>query len=161
MTKSRSDTASSEFAIGRAHVAVDRERSAGKGRRSQRHVVHPLLCIGEAPAVPCRHLDIGQKMMTERHRLRALQMRETRHHRAGVLERLLGQCPLIVGEQPVDVVDARPYPKPEIGRDLVVARARRVQPPGRGPDQTGQPALDVHMDIFERAIELELARADL
>jgi len=100
-------------------------------------------------------------MMTERHRLRALQMREARHHRAGVLERLLGQGPLIVGEQPVEVVDARSDPQPEIGRDLVIARARRVQPPGCRPDQIGQPALDVHVDVFKRAIEFELARADL
>ena len=54
-----------------------------------------------------------------------------------------------------------PHPQPEIGRDLIVARARGVQPAGGRADQFGQPALDVHMDVFERALELELAGADL
>ena len=49
----------------------------------------------------------------------------------------------------------------EIGRDLVVARARGVQPAGGGADQLGQPALDIHMDVFERALEVEAALADL
>ena len=59
------------------------------------------------------------------------------------------------------IVDARPDPQPEIGRDLVVARTRGVQPAGGGADQLGQPALDIHMDVFERPLELELAGADL
>ena len=53
------------------------------------------------------------------------------------------------------------HPKPEIGRDLIVARARGVQPPGRRPDQLGEPALDVHMDVLERALEGEFAGFDL
>ena len=39
----------------------------------------------------------------------------------------------------------------EVGRHLVVARARRVQPPGRLADQLLQPRLDVHVYVFERA----------
>ena len=36
--------------------------------------------IGETAAVARRHLDIGEQVMAERHRLRRLQMGEARHH---------------------------------------------------------------------------------
>ena len=45
--------------------------------------------------------------------------------------------------------------------DLIVARARGVQSPRRRTDQLGEPALHVHMNVFERALELELAGLDL
>ena len=96
-------------------------------------------------------------MVPERHRLRGLQMREARHDGRGVLQRLLGERLLIAGERRVDVVDRVAHPELEVGRDLVVARARRMQPPGRRPDQLGKPRLHVHMDVFERALEAELA----
>ena len=52
---------------------------------------------------------------------------------------------------PSDGVDRVAHPEAEIDRDLVVARARGVQPPGRRADDLGQAAFDVHMDVFERA----------
>jgi len=32
--------------------------------------------------------------------------------------------------------------------------------PAAGPINSAEPRLDIHMDIFERALELELARLD-
>ena len=58
-------------------------------------------------------------------------------------------------------VDRVAHPEPEIGRDLIVARARGMQPPRRRPDQLGEPALDVHVNVFERALEVEFAGFDL
>ncbi len=146
-TKSRSETASSEFAIGRSkpsalrgHRPVDRERRAGERRGAERAFIEAPARIGEAAAVARRHLHIGEEMVAEGHRLRGLQMREARHHGVGMLERLLGQRALIGGERRVEAVDRVAHPQPEIGRDLVVARARGVQPPGRRPDQLGEPA---------------------
>ena len=145
----------------RGHRAVDRERGAGERRGAERGFVEPLARIREAAAVARRHLDIGEQMMAEGHRLRGLQMGKARHHGRGMLERLLGQRPLIAGERRVDRVDGVAHPEPEVGRHLVVARARGVQPPGRRPDQLGEPALDVHVDVLERALEVELAGLDL
>ena len=50
------------------------------------------------------------------------------------------------------------HPQPEIGRHLVVARARGVQPPRGIADQLLQPRLDVEMDVFELAPEGERRR---
>jgi hypothetical protein len=78
-----------------------------------------------------------------------------------MFERLLGQRALIGTQRSVDPVDRVADPQPKVGRDLIVTRARRMQPTGRRPDQFAEPALDVHMDVLERALELELARFDL
>ena len=94
--------------------------------------------------------------MSEGHRLRGLQVRESRHHGRGVFERLFGECPLIGGERGVDAVDRVANQQPEVGRDLIVARARRVQAPGGRPDQLAKPALDIHMNVLERRLNLNL-----
>ena len=99
-------------------------------------------------------------MMPERHGLRGLQMGEARHHGAGMFQRAAGQRMLERGQRRIGLVDGVADVEPEIGRDLVVARARGVQPPGGRPDQFGKPALDIHMDVFERALEIERALAD-
>src|ERR1019366_2143367 len=67
MAKSRSDTASSEFAAGRSKPSA-------------------LAGVGKAAAVARRHFDISEQVMTEGHRLRGLHMGQTRHYRAGMFE---------------------------------------------------------------------------
>src|SRR3546814_2002085 len=55
-------------------------------------------------------------------------------------------------------VDRVAHPQAEIGRDLIVTRARGVQPSGRRADQLGQSRLDVHVNVFERQVFDEAAR---
>ena len=167
-TKSRSATASSEFAVGRAKPsafaaigAIERKGSAGKRAGAKWAFVETHAGIGKAAAVARRHFHIGEQMVAEGHRLRRLQMGKAGHHRAGMIERLLGERALIGGERRVDVVDRVAHPELEIGRDLIVARARGMQPPGCRPDQFGKPALDIHVDVLERALEVEFAGFDL
>ena len=100
-------------------------------------------------------------MMPERHRLRGLQMGEARHHRCGVLQRARGERLLQRGQRRVGLVDRVAHTEAEIGRDLVVARARGVQPAGRRADQLGKPALDVHVNVFERALKSNDALASI
>ena len=146
-TKSRSETASSEFAIGRSKPsafavmrAVDRERGAGERRRAERRFVEPLARIGEPAAVARRHLDIGEQMMAEGHRLRGLQMREARHHGGGMLQRLLGERALIGRERRVERVDGRRAPRAgnrsPPGR-CASARCAAVRPPARSARRAG------------------------
>ena len=72
----------------------------------------------------------------------------------------VGERPLQFGDLDEDRVDRVAHPEAEIDRDLVVARARGVQAPGRRADDLGKPAFDVHMDVFERALERERSRLD-
>ena len=72
----------------------------------------------------------------------------------------VGERPLQLGDLDADRVDRVAHPEAEIDRDLVVARARGVQPPGRRADDLGEAAFDVHMDVFERARERECPRLD-
>ena len=100
-------------------------------------------------------------MVAERDGLRRLQVREPRHHRCRMFESFFGERALVCGQRCVNFVDRVADPEPEIGRNLIVARARGMQPPRRRADQFAEPALDVHMNIFERTLELELAGFDL
>ena len=51
--------------------------------------------------------------------------------------------------------------EPHIQGDLIVAAARRVQFAAGAADLLGQPPLDVHVNVFVRRRELELAVVDL
>ncbi len=141
-------------------MAVDRERGSGQRGGAERRFVQPLAGIGKPAAVARGHLDIGQQMMAERHRLRGLQMGKSRHHGRGMFQRAGSQRMLEGGQRRIGLVDGVADIEPEIGRDLVVARACGVQPSRGRTDQFGEPALDVHMDVFERALELERPLAD-
>ena len=99
--------------------------------------------------------------MAEGHRLRRLQMGEARHDRRRMGDSLLGERALQPGDLAVQMVGAVADIKPEIGRDLIVARARGVQPPGRLADQLLQPRFDIHVDIFQGAGKAEFPGIDL
>ena len=99
-------------------------------------------------------------MMPEGDGLRGLQMGESRHHGRRMFLGAAGQRMLEGGQRRICYVDRVADIEPEIGRHLIVAGARGVQPSRRGPNQFGEPALDIHMDVFERALEVERALAD-
>ena len=99
-------------------------------------------------------------MMAEGDRLRRLQMGEARHDHTGALERAGRERPLQLSDLDEDRVDRVAHPEAEIDGDLIVARARGVQPSGRRPDDFGEAAFDVHMDVFERALERKRPRLD-
>ena len=61
----------------------------------------------------------------------------------------------------VEPIDRAAHPQAEIGCDLVVARARSMQPPGGGADQFGEPRLDIQVDVLVLLAEDEGARCDL
>ena len=123
--------------------------------------VQPLGRVGEAALISPKHLDISEQMMPEGDRLRGLEMGEARHHRSGMLERLGRERELERAKRAVDRADLVPDIEPEIRRHLVVARARGMQLAGHRPDQLGEPALDIQMNVLERAREFELAGLDL
>ena len=148
MAKSRSETASSEFShrpskpSSRAtRVAVDREAGAGERRGAQRQPVDPLAAVGQPFAVAREHLDVGEQVVAEGHRLRDLQVREARHDERGVARRpgRAARARSAASSQRMRV-DRVAQPQAHVGRDLVVARAAGVQALAGVADQLGQPA---------------------
>ena len=99
--------------------------------------------------------------MAECHRLGALEMREAGHHRVGVGLSLRCERRLQRSEARVDVVDRVAHEEAKVGRHLVVARARGVEPAGRLADDLLQPRLDIHVNVLERARKGELTGGDL
>ena len=98
--------------------------------------------------------------MAEGDRLRALQMREARHHRVGMGLGLFGQRRLQRVQLAVDLVDGVPHPELEVGRHLVVARARGVKPARGVADQLLEPRLDMRVDVLQRARKRERSGGD-
>ena len=74
---------------------------------------------------------------------------------------LAGERQLQPGKPGVELIDGAAHEHPEIDGDLVVARARGVEPARRGPDQLAEPGLDVHVNVLELAREPEFAALDL
>ncbi len=99
-------------------------------------------------------------MVAERHRLRGLQMGEAGHRIGGMRGGAVGQRAHQVGKLRIEPVDRVAHPQAEIGRHLVVAAARGVQPLAGLADALGQPRLDVHVDVFERLVEGEAPGLD-
>jgi hypothetical protein len=145
----------------RCHRAVDRKRGAGERAGSERRLVEPAARVSKPTAVARRHLHIREEMVAESDRLSGLQMGQPRHDGRRMGQRLAGERALIGGELLIDTVDRVADPEPEIGCHLVIARTRGVKPAGRWPDQFGQPRLDVHVNILERALEAKFAALDL
>ena len=99
-------------------------------------------------------------MVPEGDGLRGLQMGETGHHGCGMFQRALRQRLLKQSERSISLVDGIADKQAKVGCDLIVARTRGMQPSGSRSDQFAEPALDIHMDVFERALEFERSLAD-
>ena len=98
-------------------------------------------------------------MVAKRHRLARLEMGEARHDARGMFFGAVDQR----GFERVDpvqrLVDRPAHEQFEIGRDLVVARARGVQPPAGSPMICDR-RCSTCMNVFERGILDQLARLD-
>ena len=77
-----------------------------------------------------------------------------------MFKRALRQRLLKQAERAIGLVDGVADEQAKISRHLIVSRPRGVQPPGGRADQFVSLALDIHMDIFERALEIERSLAD-
>ncbi len=87
--------------------------------------------------------------MTEGDRLGRLQVGESRHQRLGMRLGLVDQGALQVLQLADRPVAGPAHPQPEIQRHLVVARARRMQTPGRRSDELRKAGLHIHVNVFE------------
>ena len=116
--------------------------------------------VGQAAAVAVQHLDIGQQMVAERHRLRGLQMGEARHRIGGMLARPARASARITSASCADSpsIASRTHRRKSVATWSLRLRAG-VQPLAGLADALGQPRLDVHVDVFQRHIEREACRS--
>ena len=99
--------------------------------------------------------------MAEGHRLRDLQVGEARHHGRGVRFGEIDQRAAQAHEELRDLVDLGAEPEPDVGRDLIVPRARGVQPFTGVAHESGEPPLDVEVHVLRLDRPLEAPGADL
>ncbi|MGN5480558.1 hypothetical protein ACTMU2_38970 [Cupriavidus basilensis] len=89
-----------------------------------------------------------------------MQVGEARQDGVGVLAGQVQQRHAQRAEQRDDVVDLAAQPQADVGRDLVIARAARVQALAGIADQRGQARLDVQVDVFQVQLPFEAAGLD-
>jgi len=141
-------------------LAVDGERGAGDGPGAKRAPVGVVGDVGEAAAVAVEHLHPGKKVVREKHRLCALEVRVAGdEHVAFALgqgqQGALGFEDLF-GDRRAGVFEKEPH----IRRHLVVSGAGGVEL-GRGGHALRERLLDVHVHVFELRVPSELAFAHL
>ena len=141
-------------------AAVDRVGGAGQGGTAQRHAVDPLAAVEQALAVAAEHLEPGQQVVAEGHRLGGLQMGEAGHDHRGMLLGLIQQAALQALQFGNDDVDLLAQPQADVGGDLIIARTAGVQLLAGNADALGQPRLDVHVHIFQIHPPIELSGLD-
>jgi hypothetical protein len=103
---------------------------------------------------------MGEQVMTDGHRLRALQVGVAGHHPTRVLSSLGGERVDDVGDGGDEVRGRETAVQAQVQRDLVVARASRMQSGSSGCD-LGQPAFDGCVDVLVCVAELEFALVQL
>jgi hypothetical protein len=114
-----------------------------------------------APASAPEHPHVGEQVVAEVDRLGALQVGVAGQR---PVEVVLGQRDERLGQvfNPLNRgVGVSSGEHGHIGRDLVVARAPRVQTPARTPDQFGQAPLDRHVNVLVAVGERKAAIGQL
>ncbi len=146
-----------EAEVGGGGVGIEREARPRERAGAERRDVGPGERVAPALDVAAEGPEVGEEVVREQHRLRALEVRvagevdvvggiRARH------EHLLQ--PVHVGG---DVGALAPEEQAQRGGDLVVAAATGVELRPRGPRQLGDPALDGGVDVLVGRRELERA----
>ena len=150
-----------EAELGRHRAAIGVEVDPGQRARPERQRRRLLGGEAQARAVALEHPHVGQQVMAEVDGLRALQVRVARQRPVEVALGGVDQR----GHERGDRIDAgqRRLAREErdVGRHLVVARARGVQPAAHRARQLGEPPLDGHVDVLVVGREREAALAQL
>lgn len=101
-----------------------------------------------------------QQVMADCHRLRALKVGVPGHHPPGMSTSLGGESLDDYGDRGHQVRRRMPAVKPQVQRDLVVARAARMKG-GPSGSELGQAALDGRMDVLVGVAEIEFTCVEL
>ena len=148
-----------EAELARDELAVGVEVHARQRPRSERQARALALGEGETLAVARQHPEVGEQVVAEVDGLGALQMRVAGQRPVDVLLSPLDQRPHQPRRRRLSLARPLAGVHDEVCRDLVVARASRVQLAPDRPDQLCQMALDRHVDVFVALHEHEATRA--
>jgi hypothetical protein len=143
------------------HVPVDGKRRTCERRRAERAFVHAGARVGETAAVTPEHLHVGEQVMAEGDGLGRLQVGEARHDGVGMRLGLARKRSLEGGECGLEGIERVAHVHAKVERNLVVARAARVQAAAGRANDLGQPALDVEVNVLELFGEGEAPGLDL
>ena len=167
-TKSRSLTASSELAKtspkpegGGGGGGIDRQRRPGQRAGAERRHVEALDGGDEPVDVARERPAVGQQVVGQQHRLGPLHVGVAGE--VGVAGRLgPGEQDVLQGDdEPGDVDQLALAPQPQVGGDLVVAAARRVQLGAGRSGQLGDAPLDRGVDVLVARDERERVAGQL
>ena len=132
---------------------VDFIRRTGQRAAAQRADVQTFQGILQTAFVTRQHLDVGQTPVREGHRLGALQVGITRHHRVLVVLRGLHQRALQLTVSRQQFANGIFAPQLQIGGDLVVTAAAGMQLFTQLADFVDKFAFHPAVNIFSIAFE--------
>ena len=138
-------------------LSVDRIGHTRQGAAAQRQHVGRAARRLEPARVPLQHLEVGEHVVGEKHRLTTLEMSVAGQHGVAVRACEVEEHALERSHGSRGSRGDLPRVEPGVGRDLVVPRPRRVQPAGYVSHQLVQAGLDVHVNVFEIGPPGELA----
>ena len=167
-TKSRSETASSEFSkrpwnpsSAATEVGVEGQRGAGQRPGAQRRDVEPVHRREEPVDVARQRPAVRQEVVGQQHRLGPLQVGVAGQVHVARLAGPLGQG-VLERQHVLGDVDQRPAaPQAQRGRHLVVAAPAGVQLGPHVAGQLGHPALDRRVHVLVAGGEDEGAAGQL
>ncbi len=143
------------------HMPVQRERTASQSPRAKGKSSGSVAHTNQPLPVPLELPIEREQPVTEQHRLRLLKVRVARHDRVQVLLGLVQQSSLQAIQSLLQYGQLAQQIQPQVGADLVVARAAGVELAGHRAHQLAQSPLDRGVDILVRRRWAELARAEL
>jgi len=142
-------------------LTVDGVGHTSQGASAQGQDVGPLEAVLEAPDVAVEHLEVGEQVVGEEHGLGPLEVGVAGHDHLAIGLRQVEKRRLQATQGGQHAADGVLQVEAQVGGHLIVAGASGVQAVGSRADLLPQAGLDVHVNVFQLAPELEPAGLDL
>ena len=141
---------------------IDREPDARQRPGAQRRLRQGLCADLPEPAlIADEHLDVGQQVMGQSHRLGALKVCVAGQERVEMPFGLVHDDARQISDRPPLGVDGITQIQQDVGGHLIVTAATGVQPPPGIPDQLGEAPLDGGVDVLVGRLDGERSVPEL
>ena len=146
----------SEAEVGGSALRIDGKRRSGQRTGAQRGHVEPVDGLEEAVDVAPERPAVGEQVMAEQYWLRSLEVGIAGEVGVARPVGAVGEHLLHAHDLGGDLEKRALAPQAEVGGDLIVAAAGRVQLGTRRPRQLRDATLDCRVDVLIAVDELEL-----